>query len=93
METAMKLRRQVLNDGRSIRSLSKETGLSRNTIRKYVRDEGPPSYQRKEPAVLHKLKEYEALLLQWYEADLKRPKRERRTATKLYEQLLQEGYT
>lgn len=93
METAMKLRRQVLNDGRSIRSLSKETGISRNTIRKYVRADHPPSYQRKEPAVLHKLKEYEALLLQWYEADLNRPKRERRTATKLYEQLLQEGYT
>jgi transposase len=93
METAMKLRRQILNDGRSIRSVSKETGLSRNTIRKYVRGDGLPSYQRKEPAVLHKLKDYEVQLLQWYETDLTRPKRERRTATKLYEQLVQQGYT
>jgi len=89
----MKLRRQVLVEGRSIRSLSNETGLSRNTIRKYVRGEGsPPSYERKERAVLHKLTGYESLLIDWFEADLKRPKRERRTVKKLYEQLVKEGY-
>ena len=69
MDTAIKLRRQVLNDSRSIRVLSKETGLSRNTIRKYMRDGGPPRYQRNESAVSHKLKEYEALLFPWYKAD------------------------
>lgn len=94
METSMKLRRQVLLEGRSIRSLSNETGLSRNTIRKYVRGDGdsPPRYQRKEPAVLHKLSGYESLLVDWYEADLKRPKRERRTLQKLYEQLVLQEY-
>jgi len=36
METVMKIRRQILVDGRSIRSVSKEMGISRQTIRKYL---------------------------------------------------------
>ncbi len=47
METAMKIRRLVHVSGRSIRSVSRETGLSRNTIRKYLHDESPPRYQLK----------------------------------------------
>ena len=92
MESVMKVRRLILVEGRSIRSVSKSTGLSRNTLRKYLREDSPPSYQRTQPPTLHKLKDFEALLSQWYEHDLKRPKRERRTAQKLYEQLIPEGY-
>ena len=93
METAMKVRRLILVEGRSIRSVSRETGISRNTLRKYLHDESPPRYQRTEPTVQHKLKAHESTLLQWYEYDLKRPKRERRTAIKLFAQLVGEGYT
>jgi transposase len=92
MESAMKIRRLILVEGRSIRSVSQETGISRNTLRKYLRDESPPTYQRTKPTSQHKLKDHETLLRQWYEFDLKRPKRERRTAQKLYEQLALEGY-
>ena len=45
MESVMKIRRQILVDGRSIRSVSRETGLSRNTLRKYLTDEAPPRYR------------------------------------------------
>lgn len=45
MESAAKIRRMVLRDGRSIRLVSRETGLSRNTIRKYLKDSSPPSYR------------------------------------------------
>jgi transposase len=93
METAMKVRRLILVEGRSIRSVSRETGISRNTLRKYLLDESPPTYQRTKPISQHKLKGFEDTLLQWYEYDLKRPRRERRTAQKLFEQLLAEGYT
>ena len=34
METVMKIRRQILVDGKRVRSVSRETGLARNTIRK-----------------------------------------------------------
>lgn len=92
MESVMKIRRQILVDGRSIRSVSRETGLSRNTLRKYLTDEAPPRYRRSKPRRSEKLAAYESLLTQWYTYDQQRPKRERRTAHKYYEQLLPEGY-
>ncbi len=93
MESAAKIRRMVLRDGRSIRSVSRETGLLRNTIRKYLKDSSPPSYQRRTEPVRHKLCDYEERLQTLFEQDLTRPRRERRTGVKLYEQLVLEGYT
>jgi len=93
MESAAKIRRMVLRDGRSIRSVFRETGLSRNTIRKYLKDSSPPSYHRQTDPVRHKLCDYEGRLRDLFEQDLKRPRRERRTGVKLYEHLVLEGYT
>ena len=94
MEIAVKIRRMVLRDGRSIRSVSRETGLSRTTVRKYLKDASPPVYHRQGPPVRHKLCDgYEIRLQVLYEQDLKRPRRERRNAVKLYEHLVGEGYT
>lgn len=94
MESAVKIRRMVLRDGRSIRSVSHETGLSRTTVRKYLKDASPPVYHRQGPPVRHKLCDgYEIRLQVLYEQDLKRPRRERRNAVKLYEHLVGEGYT
>lgn len=92
METAAKIRRLVLRDGHSIRSVSRNTGLSRNTIKKYLKDSSPPRYRRGHDPVRHVLADYEAHLRSYYAQDLKRPRRERRTAVKLYEQLVEEGY-
>jgi len=38
------------------------------------------------------LSSYESQLTDWFNFDIQRPKRERRTAKKLYEQLILEGY-
>jgi transposase len=92
MESAAKIRRWVLREGRSIRSVSRETGLSRNTIKKYLKDGSPPTYRRSQAPVLHKLAAFEERLRNLFEGDLKLPRRERRNATKLYEQLAEEGY-
>jgi len=93
METAAKIRRLILRDGHSIRSVSRNTGLSRNTIKKYLKDSTPPHYHRAQAAIRHKLSDFEGPLRLYYEQDLKRPRRERRTALKLYEQVVTEGYT
>ena len=93
MESAMKIRRLVLVEGRSIRSVSRDAGISRNTLKKYLRGDEPPAYKRTAPVSQHKLKDHETTLRQWFEFDLTRPKRERRTAQKLYEQLMLEGYS
>ena len=93
MESAAKIRRLVLSDGHSIRSVSRSTGFSRNTIRKYLKDASPPHYHRNEPPVRHKLAGFQERLSTLYKHDLSLPRRERRTAVKLYEQLVEEGYT
>jgi len=93
MESAAKIRRLVLRDGRSIRSVSRNTGLSRNTIKKYLVDACPPRYHRNRPPVRHKLQGFEERLRSLFEQDSGRPRRERRTVVKLYEQLVEEGYT
>lgn len=94
MESVSKIRRWVLVEERSIRSVARMTGLSRNTIKKYLKDNSPPSYHRQAPTVRHKLcNGFDLRLQELFEQDLKRPRRERRTAQKLYEQLVVEGYT
>ncbi len=93
METVLKVRCWILRGEKSIRQVSRETGVSRNTIRKYLKDDGEPRYQRHTPAPLHKLlgKHADKLRSRW-EHDLKLPRRERRTGKKLYEELVGEGY-
>lgn len=46
--------------GRSIRSIAKELGVSRNTVRRYLRGTKPPSYERraKRPSLLDPFKDY-----------------------------------
>ena len=48
METVMKIRRQILVDGKRVRSVSRETGLARNTIRKYLKEDSQPTYRRQQ---------------------------------------------
>lgn len=94
MESVSKIRRWVLVEGRSIRSVSRSTGLSRNTVKKSLKDASPPSYQRQVPPVRHKLcNGFDLRLQELFDQDQKRPRRERRTAQTLYEQLVVEGYT
>src|SRR5688572_30413113 len=49
--------------GRSIRQIMRETGLSRNTIRKYLRGGGPVKYGPREPRAC-KLDAYKSYLLE-----------------------------
>lgn len=93
MESAAKIRRLVISGERSMRSLSRETGLSRNTVKKYATDPSPPRYRRSGAPVRHKLQGYEDRLHEMWSQDQQRARRERRTALKLYEQLVVEGYT
>lgn len=54
----------------------------------------PPSYQRQIPPVRHKLcNGFDLRLQELFDQDQKRLRRERRTAQKLYEQFVVEGYT
>ncbi|KPQ07508.1 MAG: Helix-turn-helix domain of resolvase [Rhodobacteraceae bacterium HLUCCA12] len=63
METAMKIRGWILGDGHSIRAVARETGISRTTIKKYLKDPDQPQYRERQARVGHKLiAEFEARL-------------------------------
>ena len=87
-----KIRRLHLRDGLSIREVSRRTGLSRNTVRQWLRQEGvtEPKYpQRERPGVVDAWAEQLEAALR---ADAHRPVRERRTAKALFEQIQALGY-
>lgn len=94
METVSKIRRWVLADGLSIREVSRRTGLSRNTISKYLdSSQVEPRYRMEQARPLRSLLEHELRLKALYEADMGCPARERRSMQGLYDVLVSEGFT
>src|SRR5574343_671894 len=77
---------------KSVGEIAKATSLARNTVRKYLRlgKAEQPRYRR--PAVPTKLAPYVEQLEQALRADVRRPKKERRSAKALLEQLKAAGY-
>ena len=92
METALKIRRLCLVEGKSISEVARRFQLSRTTVRKYLKDPDPPAYRKAKPRPKPQLAAFELLLTDWLEQHLARPKRERRTAMRLFEDLQREGY-
>lgn len=94
MEILSKIRRMHYRDGLSFREITKRTGLSRNTIRKWLREPqavSAPKYVRKK--TFSKLSPFHEEIRQALDADLRRPKQHRRTAKLLLSQIRKKGYT
>jgi len=91
VETVLKVR-LARRDGQSVRKIAKKYRLSRNTVRKYLREEEvEPRYQRRQqprPKLGPFVTELEKLLAE----DQQRPIRERRSALLLFEELQRCGY-
>ena len=92
MEMLGKIRRMYFRDKLSLHQIAKRTGLSRNTIRKWVRapEASQPAYQR--GATFNKLSPFHETLEQALRADSFRAKHNRRSAKALFEQIKAEGY-
>jgi transposase len=91
MESLLKLRRKALVKGEPISRIARDLNLSRNTVKKYLKAEMEPVYQRSHQPC-PKLGKYRQQLETWLEQDGQRPKGQRRTARRLYEDLQREGY-
>jgi transposase len=93
MEMLGKVRRMYYRDGLSRSDISRRTGLSRNTVKKWLKAaEGEsPAYRRE--STPGKLGPYQATLIQALEADARRPRRDRRSAKALLAELRGLGYT
>lgn len=93
MEGKAAIRQAVLVEGKSQRQVAKETGHSRNTIRKMVENSDLPKYQQRQERKRPVLGPYKALLERWVEEDAKKAKKKRRTARRMYQLLKEEhGY-
>lgn len=87
-----KIRRMHLRDGLSLRAIARRTGLSRNTVRDWLRqtDAVEPKYPKRITKSV--LDPWAEQLASWLGTDRHRTKRERRTARVLYQAIKQQGY-
>ncbi len=69
VDTYAQVRRAVLIEGRSRRSVAQELGLSRNTVAKMVKHHLPPGYRRKAAPVSPKLDAFTGIIDQILEDD------------------------
>jgi transposase len=83
----MKLREQLSNS-----EIAKRTGLSRNTVKKWLKAPGDQAPKYKRQSGFTKLSPFEATLVQALKADAHRPKHARRSARALLTQLQAQGY-
>ncbi len=86
-----KIRRMHFREHLTISEIQRRTSLSRNTIKKWLKEDKEPHYQRRRRDT--KLTPFEPKLKLAMETDAHRPKRDRRTVKMLYEAILQDGYT
>ena len=85
------IRRWHLREQVPIREISRRTGVSRNTIRKYLRS-GAIEPQYRVPDRPSKLDPYAEKLTAWLRREAGRPRKHRRTVKQLYGELVSLGY-
>ncbi len=85
------IRRWFFRDQHSIREIARRTGLSRNTIRKYLRsDVVDPKF--KVPDRPSKLDAFADKLSAWLKTEASRPRKQKRTLKQLYADLVALGF-
>ncbi|HEY1089896.1 MAG TPA: IS21 family transposase, partial [Burkholderiaceae bacterium] len=85
------IRRWALREQLSIREIAKRTGLSRNTIRKYLRsDDKEPSYAKRES--VSRLDPFADKLAQWLKTEAGKNRKQRRTLKQMHAELMELGF-
>ncbi|WIV96992.1 IS21 family transposase [Kinneretia aquatilis] len=85
------IRRWALREQLSIREIAKRTGLSRNTIRKYLRsDDKEPSYAKRES--VSRLDPFSDKLAQWLKTEAGKNRKQRRTLKQMHAELMELGF-
>lgn len=85
------IRRWHYRDHLSIREIAKRTGLSRNTVRKYLRS-GTVEPRFKTPERPSKLDPFVERLTAWLRRELGRPRKQKRTIKQLHADLVSLGF-
>ena len=98
VDVYLRVRRAVMVEGISIRETARTFGLHRDTVRKMLAYSIPPSYRRQTSPKRPKLEPFTGVIDRTIEDDLRRPKKQRHTAKRIFERLRDEygydgGYT
>jgi len=92
MDQVHVIRHKVLIEGRSRRSVAREMGVSRNTVRKYLRLSEPRRVEtqpRARPVLESVAPRLEALMEEWSQ---RTTRKQRITGSRLHRQLVEEGF-
>jgi transposase len=92
VETIAKIRRLHLGEGRSIKAISRDLGLSRKVVRKVLRSGATEFRYERKRQPLPKLGPWQAELDRLLEENAGRPSRERLTLVRVFEALRGLGY-
>ena len=87
------IRRMYFRDGLSLSEIERRTGLTRKTIRRWINEaEGREPKYKRQPAEDSKIAPFAAQIIKALEVDAHRPKRDRRTALKLFAEIKAAGF-
>src|SRR5215203_874560 len=92
MDQVHVIRHKVLVEGQSIRSVSRQMSISRNTIRKYLKVSEPVRIEcQKKPSPVMEMvaPRVEEILAEWRD---RTTAKQRITGTRIHRQLVEEGY-
>jgi transcriptional regulator with XRE-family HTH domain len=85
------IRRWALREQLSIREIARRTGLPRNTVRRYLRDEAvEPQYPKR--VNKSKLDSYAQKLAGWLKSEATKSRKQRRTLKQMHVDLVALGY-
>ncbi len=90
VDVYLRVRRAVMVDGMSIREVSRVFGLHRDTVRKILAYSVPPGYRRQTPPRRPKLEPFTGVIDQILVDDLRRPRKQRHTAQRIFQRLRDE---
>ena len=84
------IRKKHLVDGWSIRKIGRQLGISRQVVRKAIESSDPPRYNLKKPRPCPAMDPFCGVVLHWLEEDQNAPPKQRHTARRIYDRLVEE---
>jgi transposase len=84
------IRKRHFVDGWSIREISRSLKISRQTVRKMLKDTEIPKYQQQKPRPCPVMDRWKPIIEAWLQEDQLAPRKQRHTAARIYERLREE---
>jgi transposase len=82
-----------LREGKSLRWIAEEFGMSRKTVAKYVQQPEAPTYLLSKPRAKPLTEQWQSRVEEILDTDKSAPRKQRHTARRIYDRLVEEGYT